>query len=330
MSDQIGRTNLQHLRVNQKVRAGMRHALIFITGLMATLGVFQSNANAEAGSKRSVAQTLVHQGDSSIYIVNERAPSLSMVARDLYGDRRFADQIAKWNGLSPQSKLKLGQRLKILEKPTESPETGTAILIKWWGQLGNAEMVVRLGGAVPTSGAVPTKTKLVEVPKGPPPFIAAPVPTAAPAKSVTPVAVASGANKASHSETKRSSTTTTTTTTTTTVTTTTTTSESSSSSNGPTARSTTSKATQPHSPAKTVQPLAASQAAAPAGAPTSTTTTVVETVAVPVERKPSNDPGYTFQSMPSEQGQKSESYWLDPGTLQNLEAISNKLYPEQK
>lgn len=107
-------------------------------------------------TRPSVQRQIVKDGRGSLYIVNERAPSLSMVARDLYGDRRMAGTIAAWNSLGADAKLHLGQKLRLKQEPSESAETGTAILIKWWGLIGNVEMIMRLGGGVPGMKLKPT------------------------------------------------------------------------------------------------------------------------------------------------------------------------------
>ncbi len=96
----------------------------------------------------SVEQEIKQEGNVLIYVVNERAPWLWMVARDLYADPSWAGQIAKWNGLSINSTLQLGQKLRIEKKPTATVEEGTAVLIEYWRKAGNQQLVVRLGGGL--------------------------------------------------------------------------------------------------------------------------------------------------------------------------------------
>ena len=97
-----------------------------------------------ASNLPSVARHIVNDGGDLIYIVNERAPSLSAVARELYGDRRMANEIARWNGLPSETWLKLGDRLKLQKPPRYSDAQGTALLIRYWHIAGRPELVARL------------------------------------------------------------------------------------------------------------------------------------------------------------------------------------------
>lgn len=111
--------------------------------------------------------------EKGIYIVNERAPSLYMVARDLYGDIRMASEIARWNQLQSNAKLALGQRLRIAKAPTLSEKQGTAILVEQWRERDNPMMVSRLGAKMyrmvsatpsPKKNSRPVKEQIVCVP----------------------------------------------------------------------------------------------------------------------------------------------------------------------
>lgn len=109
-------------------------------------------AAGRAFADRPVSRELHREGAQLIYVVNERAPSLSAVARELYGDRRMAYQIAKWNNLNSEAWLNLGDRLKINKPPRYSSEQGTDYLIKYWEKAGTKPgLVARLralrGGA---------------------------------------------------------------------------------------------------------------------------------------------------------------------------------------
>jgi hypothetical protein len=95
----------------------------------------------------SVERKIVKAGDDLIYVVNERAPSLMMIARELYGDASMAKRISSWGGFEPDARLSLGQRLRLKVPPTKTAAEGTAILIKNWRALDNDLMVERLGGA---------------------------------------------------------------------------------------------------------------------------------------------------------------------------------------
>lgn len=96
----------------------------------------------------SVEQNLISSGQNTIYIVNERAPSLWMVGRELYGNEKMGAIIAKWNRIPADSKLALNQKLILKRAPTIPVKVGTETLINVWSQLGNIDMVRRLGGDI--------------------------------------------------------------------------------------------------------------------------------------------------------------------------------------
>lgn len=92
----------------------------------------------------SVEQNLTQGTGAYIYVVNERAPSLSMVALETYGNKKMAAVIAKWNDLAPKSKLALGQRLQLKVPPRFNKTEANKALANEWARLGNPEMVARL------------------------------------------------------------------------------------------------------------------------------------------------------------------------------------------
>lgn len=92
----------------------------------------------------SVEQKLTQAAGTYIYVVNERAPSLSMVALETYGNKKMAAVIAKWNGLAPKSKLALAQQLQLKLPPRYSRTEAHKALVGEWARLGNPEMVARL------------------------------------------------------------------------------------------------------------------------------------------------------------------------------------------
>lgn len=96
----------------------------------------------------SVEQQIINHSGHFTYVVNERAPSLSMVAHENYGNKKMAAVIAKWNGLSPNSKLSLAQQLKLKIKPRFSVDEANAALISQWTKMRNPEMVLRLSGKI--------------------------------------------------------------------------------------------------------------------------------------------------------------------------------------
>ena len=94
----------------------------------------------------SVERQIKKNGNDLIYVVNERAPSLMMIARELYDDASMAQKISSWGGFEPGTRLSLGQHLRLKVPPTKTAAEGTAILIANWRALGNELMVERLGG----------------------------------------------------------------------------------------------------------------------------------------------------------------------------------------
>lgn len=92
----------------------------------------------------SVEQVLSQAGSTYIYVVSERAPSLSMVALETYGNKKMAAIIARWNDLASNSKLALGQQLQLKLPPRYGKIQAQNALIGEWSRLGNAEMVARL------------------------------------------------------------------------------------------------------------------------------------------------------------------------------------------
>ena len=112
----------------------------------------------------SVEQQILNTKGTLSYVVNERAPSLSMIALENYGNKKMAVVIAIWNGLSPKAKLSLGQKIQLRLAPRFSEKLANATLISQWSKMGNPEMVKRLSGQNPilkiaTMQILPIKTK---------------------------------------------------------------------------------------------------------------------------------------------------------------------------
>lgn len=84
-----------------------------------------------------------------IYTVNERAPTLQMIALELYGDRDVYKELIKSNGLTKPYSLALGQKLKLTVKPLLNEKDGDRILMSVWKKLTNDKMVARLEGDKP-------------------------------------------------------------------------------------------------------------------------------------------------------------------------------------
>lgn len=94
--------------------------------------------------KGSFQAPVARELKAKTYTVNERAPSLSMIALELYGDETYKRGLIRENKLAPPYALKLGQKLKLPLAPKRSADEGTSALIREWQRLGNIEMVVRL------------------------------------------------------------------------------------------------------------------------------------------------------------------------------------------
>lgn len=99
----------------------------------------------------SVSRVIYNRKGYYVYEVNERAPSLSMVALENYGDKSMIKLIARWNGISADDRLSLGQKLILHEKPKLSAQKANHVLSKEWARVGNLAMVQRINGAVSVS-----------------------------------------------------------------------------------------------------------------------------------------------------------------------------------
>jgi hypothetical protein len=96
-------------------------------------------------TKNSIpTRNIVENKDEIIYIVGERAPTLTMVAIENFGQRNKVSTIARWNNLRPDAKLSLGQKLVFKQKPTLSQEESDQILSQYWNKLGNSFMGRRI------------------------------------------------------------------------------------------------------------------------------------------------------------------------------------------
>ena len=89
-------------------------------------------------------RNIVEKNDEMIYIVGERAPTLTMVAIENFGNRNKVSTIARWNDLRSDAKLALGQRLIFKQRPTLSQQESDQILSQYWKKLGNNFMGERI------------------------------------------------------------------------------------------------------------------------------------------------------------------------------------------
>jgi hypothetical protein len=108
---------------------------------------------SQAWPEAPVARELEERGGKWIYTVNERAPSVTMVALDLYGDALYKQGLIRENHLSPPYRLRLGQKLALPYPPKRAEAQGTEALIQQWEKAGNEMMVARLRGSLHSTGA---------------------------------------------------------------------------------------------------------------------------------------------------------------------------------
>lgn len=97
-----------------------------------------------SSTRPTVEREISKESDHYIYTVNERAPYLSMVAIENYGDRKMASQIAQWNNLPPNAKLSLQQKLILKFDTPPTIQEATGRLISLWRSMKNEDMVQRL------------------------------------------------------------------------------------------------------------------------------------------------------------------------------------------
>lgn len=143
----------------------------------------------------SVSRVIWNRKGYYVYEVNERAPSLSMVALENYGDKNMVKLIARWNGLATNEHLSLGQKLIFHEKPTLTGTQSNTVLVKEWARVGNEVMVQRLAGktlaptfetAKPTQAPATVVEKFQAKPKAQPETMNQPAPASAETVPTTP------------------------------------------------------------------------------------------------------------------------------------------------
>ncbi|MEK7690666.1 MAG: hypothetical protein AAB425_06570, partial [Bdellovibrionota bacterium] len=62
----------------------------------------------------------------------EKGMSLSQVGILLYGDPKYGDKIARWNGIRNPKDVDPGTVLRLNEPPKVSPAKGQRILLEYW------------------------------------------------------------------------------------------------------------------------------------------------------------------------------------------------------
>lgn len=86
-------------------------------------------AYAENTADCSWGRKVVQEKDHTVYTVTNRAPTLYMISRDLYGTTGTWYEIAQWNNIKDPFVLTKGQRLIIKKPATLSDAEGTKNLI---------------------------------------------------------------------------------------------------------------------------------------------------------------------------------------------------------
>jgi hypothetical protein len=86
----------------------------------------------------------LHRVTNLKYRVKEKAPLLSMIALENYGNVKMASVIARWNDLSVGEPLKIGQLLKLKIPPTLFLDDRRAMLARMWKKLKREDMVAQI------------------------------------------------------------------------------------------------------------------------------------------------------------------------------------------
>ncbi len=105
---------------------------------------FSFLVKAETSVNCSLRRKIVEESGKSYYIVGQRARTLYMISRDLYGDEKNWKEIAQNNQIISPYKLEIGQKLFIATPPILDEEKGNEVLIRAWGKLDKPSMVNRL------------------------------------------------------------------------------------------------------------------------------------------------------------------------------------------
>lgn len=104
-------------------------------GLSLLVSILAAPAFAEETAVCSANRSLAHRENGTFYLVGDRASTLYMISRDLYGDENEWERIARWNDLKPPYILRHGQLLAIRGEPRLDEEAGTRALISAWTEL---------------------------------------------------------------------------------------------------------------------------------------------------------------------------------------------------
>ena len=104
-------------------------------GVLAGAFLFAGAAFGETRAACEHGRDIVRKDGKTYYVVHERAATLVMISRDLYGDDRSWEKIATWNGLKPPYSIRFGTPLLLKDEPKLSESEGTESLIAAWAAL---------------------------------------------------------------------------------------------------------------------------------------------------------------------------------------------------
>lgn len=169
--------------------------------------IWSFSAKSEEVEKCTVKRQIIEKDGQNYYVVSDRARTLYMISRDIYGSQKNWKNIADWNQLSEPYILSKDQQLLIKDPVTSDESSSNKILIKAWTNLHDDKMVQRLSvydadmaacgtaepaiseKAVPAAAATTATAAAIgevvtaEAPSASPPAAPPPAPENTPAKS---------------------------------------------------------------------------------------------------------------------------------------------------
>jgi hypothetical protein len=118
--------------MKNRIRSG---TTLFLGALLSGMTFVPSLSSADDSNPCRESRQLVQKKGGTFYKVSERASTLYMISRDLYGDENDWTRIAEWNGLKKPYTLRLGQLLAIHTEPKLDEVEGTRALISGWSSV---------------------------------------------------------------------------------------------------------------------------------------------------------------------------------------------------
>lgn len=149
------------------------------------------------------SRQLTHEKGHWVYTVNARAPHLYMISRDLYGNEKSWQDIAKWNHLTAPYTVNPGQNLVLEKAPTLNNKQSDDVLLNQYAHLQRWEtwkgilalhsvVVVPAPGPMPasvTADQTAAKSAAAVAVAAPKNASLAPAQNSAPAPAVAPAAL---------------------------------------------------------------------------------------------------------------------------------------------